>query len=345
MTGKRGKPSRKVRLEDIATRCGVSLSTVSRALAGEKGVRPDIRERIMETARTLNYAVAASVAGRKVILVASSVAMIDYVRNQFTAQVLEGLHRRAEVQGVEVITQPIENGAAGIAILQEAARDEAVAGFLFLSIDDDEVLSLTRDLGKPTVLINSDDPLMQLSSVTPCNRSAARMGTEYLLRLGHRRVAFLAKRGRRTIERRFEGWRDAMIAHGLEPAPELVITVDDWLPELAAQAMEKRAEEGRIDFTAILAAGESLAAGAMRGLSNAGYTVPGDISVIGMDDLPQAAFYNPPLTAIHIPMREIGQTALSLLLGNELEPEAPARRIELACHMVERQSVAAVAAE
>ncbi|PRD40880.1 LacI family transcriptional regulator [Phyllobacterium phragmitis] len=342
MIGKRGKPSRKVRLEDIAARCGVSLSTASRALAGEKGVRPEIRAQVAEMAKALNYSVPSAIAGKKIILAASSVAMIDYVRNQFTAQVLEGLHQRAETLGVRIVTQPMSSGTHDIAVLQEALDDDDVAGFLFLTLDDEDVLALTRDFGKPVVLVNGDDPLMRLSSVTPCNRSAARMATEYLQRLGHERILFLMRRGRRTIERRFEGWRDAMLSRNAVDIDQLVMEVGDWLPELAAETLGKRIAERGLDFTAVLTAGESLAAGAILGLQKAGYSVPQDVSVMGMDDLPQAAFYNPPLTSIHIPMRDIGATALDLLLDNVGSLTAGrARRIELACHIVERQSTAA----
>ena len=77
--GKRGKKPRRVRLEDIAAKVGVSLSTVSRALSGEKGVREDVRLRILDAARDANYALPKPVAGTKVVLAASSAAMIDYV--------------------------------------------------------------------------------------------------------------------------------------------------------------------------------------------------------------------------------------------------------------------------
>lgn len=340
LVGKRGKPSRKIRLEDIAARCGVSLSTASRALAGEKGVRPEIRLQVTEMAKSLNYTMPASIAGRKVILAASSVAMIDYVRNQFTAQVLEGLHQRAEALGVELVTQPISGASKDIGALQAALEDDSVAGFLFLTLDDEDTLALTRDFGKPVVLVNGDDPLMRLSSVTPCNRSATRMGTEYLQKLGHERILFLMRRGRRTIERRFEGWRDAIVQSGLTNHQDLIVEVDDWLPDLASDAIVKRISERGLDFSAVLTAGESLAVGAMMGVQKAGFKVPGNVSVMGMDDLPQAAFYNPPMTAIHVPMREIGAAALDLLLDSVGGMASPARRIELACHIVERQSTA-----
>src|SRR5690606_4724419 len=101
ISGKRGKASRRVRLADLAQQCGVSVATVSRALAGGPGVRPEIRDRIKAAARASNYAMPSSIAGRKVILAASSAAMIDYRRNQFTAYVLEGVQQGALALGVD----------------------------------------------------------------------------------------------------------------------------------------------------------------------------------------------------------------------------------------------------
>jgi DNA-binding LacI/PurR family transcriptional regulator len=292
----------------------------------------------MEAAKTLNYAIPASIADRKVILAASSVAMVDYVRNQFTFYVLEGLNARAKALGVEILTRPISSPAEEIGVLEEARDNEEVAGCLFLTLDDEDMLTPTSGFAKPIVLVNGDDPSMRLSSVTPCNRSAARMATEHLIRLGHRRILFLMRRGRRTIERRFEGWQDAMRQRGPFDTDGLVVEVEDWLPELGAAAIEQRIRQHGLDFTAILAAGDSLAVGAAMGLERAGYKVPDDVSVMGMDDLPQAAFHMPPLTTMHIPMREIGAAALNLLLDDLGGLSMPPRRVELACHIVERQS-------
>ncbi len=338
--GKRGTPSRRVRLEDVAARCDVSVSTASRALAGGKGVRSDLRAHIVETAKSLNYKFPASIAGRKVILAASSAAMLDHVRNQFTTHVLEGLNQRAKTLDVELVSRPIGGEAEEIAMLREAQDDPEVAGCLFLTLDDETVLTLTTGFKKPIVLVNGDDPSMRHSSVTPCNRSAARLATEHLLNLGHQRVLFLMRRGRRTIERRFEGWQDALRAAGIISSAALVEEVNDWLPELAAQAVKDRIARQGLDFTAVLAAGDSLAVGAMLGVESAGYKVPDDVSVMGMDDLPQAAFHNPPLSTMHIPMREIGAAALDLLLDDLDGMKLPPRRVEFACHIVERRSTA-----
>jgi DNA-binding LacI/PurR family transcriptional regulator len=125
---------------------------------------------------------------------------------------------------------------------------------------------------------------------------------------------------------------------------ELIVEVSDWLPELAAAAITRRIEANGIDFTAVLTAGDSLAYGAIMGLEEKGVTVPDEVSVIGMDDLPQSAFCNPPLTAMHIPMRELGSAALSLLLDDLGGAPMLPRRVELACQLVERRSTAPVRA-
>ena len=341
VSGKRGRPSRRVRLDDIAARCGISVSTASRALSGGKGVRDDLRATIIATAKALNYTMPASIAGRKVILAASSAAMLDFVRNQFTFYVLEGITERARALDVELVSRSIASRADEVALLEEASGDDAVVGCLFLTLDDEPFLALAGGFAKPIVLVNGDDPAMRRSSVTPCNRSAARLATEHLLDLGQERVLFLMRRGRRTIERRFEGWRDALRARGIEPSPDLVLEVSDWLPELAAEAVAARMNDRGLDFSAVLAAGDSLAVGAMMGLDAAGLEVPGDVSVMGMDDLPHAAFQTPPLTTMHIPMREIGAASLDLLLDDLGARHLPPRRVEFACHIVERQSTAA----
>ncbi len=338
--GKRGRPNRRVRLEEVAGRCGVSVSTASRALSGAGGVRDELRARILEAARALHYAIPASMADRKVILAASSVAMIDHSRNQFTFHVLDGMNERAQALGVELVTRPVATPEDEVALLREAGDDPTVAGCLFLTLDDQEVLTLAEGFDKPIVLVNGDDPAMRHSSVTPCNRSAAQLAAQHLLGLGHRRILFLMRRGRRTIERRYEGWRDALLSKGVTDLDDLVVEVRDWLPELAEEAVAQRIAARGLDFSAVLTAGDSLAYGAIRGVDRAGYSVPGDVSVVGMDDLPLSAFCSPPLTTMHIPMREIGAAALSLLLDDLSAVTLPSRRVELACRLVSRQSTA-----
>lgn len=338
--GKSGKPSRRIRLDDLATACGVSIATVSRALSGAPGVRPDLVEKIQRKAQDFRYALPSTLAGQRLIVLASAAAMEDYARNQFTLNVMQGIEERAHLLRADLTTQAITSTAQEEQILAAAAKDPKVAGLLFLTLDGDDMLAAARRSPKPVVLVNGDDPLMQLSSVAPSNRAAATLATDHLIRLGHRRILFICRRGRRTIERRIEGWRDRMTSGGLPLDPDLQIDVTDWLPDYAARAITGRIKERGLDFTAVLCASDSLALGALQGLQALGVDVPNQVSVLGMDGLAQGAFFTPPLTAIEIPMRHIGAAAVDLLRDLSFGAHMPARRIEIACKLIERQSCA-----
>lgn len=332
--GKRDQISRRVRLKDIAERCGVSTATVSRALSGRGYVDAELTRKIRDMALRLNYPLPNSQAGRRVLLAASGPALLDFARSQFTLHVLEGIRERCETLGMQVETRPVSTVEDEAALLAEA-QDDSIAGVLMLTIDDDAMLALARGFEKPVVLVNGDDPDMRLSSVTPCNRSAAALATQHLRRMGHRRVALLTCPGRRTIARRQEGWRDAM---GSDADPALIIEVADWRADLAADALSQRLDHHGRDFTAILATGDALAMGAYQALADRGLTVPTDLSIISIDGLPQTALLNPPLTVMAIPMRDVGAVALDLLSGSGANPTAPRRRVELACALIRRGS-------
>ncbi|MBK5016255.1 MULTISPECIES: LacI family DNA-binding transcriptional regulator [Pantoea] len=335
-----GAGYRRVRLEDIAIRCRTSLSTVSRALSGEKGVSHELRTRIQDVARAMRYTPAQELGGAGIVLAISQVAMLDYHRYQFSWYVLQGLKARATLLGVDLITHPLNDNDNGA--LQALLEEPDVGGVLALTVDDSGFLDMLVNLQKPAVLVNTEDPLMRLSSVLPCNRSATRMACEYLLDRGHRDILFLTHPGRRPIEQREEGWREAMRCRQLICDDSRILTVTDWLPELAERAVIARFRDNPHECTAILCANDSLALGAMNGMRALGVRVPEEMSVMGMNNLPQAEFATPPLTTVHLSVQEIGTLALELLQDIIEGRMAIPRRVELACAIVERQSVARI---
>jgi len=312
--GKRGRPSRRVRLEDLAARCEVSVATVSRALSGGAGVRPDLVARIQRAAQDFGYSVPSTLAGLRLLVLASPAAMADYARSQFTLNVMHGIENRAALLRADLVTRAVTGTDDDRRALEAAAADDGVAGLLFLTLDDEEMLAATRGFPKPVVLVNGDDPLMRLSSVAPSNRAAGALATDHLMRL-------------RDLQDETGGFQ-TFIPLAFHPE----------LPELAAEAIRQRVLHGGRDFTAILAAGDSLAMGAMQGLAALGLRVPRDVSVMGMDGLPQGSFLDPPLSVLEMPMEAIGATAVDLLRDLRSGPPGPARRIELACRLTRRGS-------
>jgi DNA-binding LacI/PurR family transcriptional regulator len=336
----RKDPPSRTRLQDIAARCNVSASTASRALAGRPGVREDLRRLILEEARRARYPTGVGLSGSRVLVAASSAAMTDYVRNQFSWYLMEGLRERAASVEAEVLPFAVTDGDSGA--LRQAIRQYEPQGVLLLTIDAPALLETVLDIGIPAVLVNGYDPAMRLSSVAPANRAAARLATEHLLSFGHRDILFMMKPGRVTIQRRLEGWRDALSENGLACGDDRVIRVSDWVPELAAEALKAHmARHGR-SFTAILCAADSLAGGALAALRDTGISVPDDVSVMGMDDLPVVEFWQPPLTTMHLPGHEMGGIALDVLQDVMVRTDMMPRRVELACRLVPRQSVGPV---
>lgn len=317
---------KKTRLSDIAQAVGVSTATVSRALNGEGYVRPELVEAIHDTARKLKYRSPQALTGQRVLLVTSEEAMLDSTRSQFSLYVLEGLRQRARILDAELDVLTTKTDAESA--LRSQSDKGNIAGALLLSVDD-TLLPVAREMPCPVVIVNGDDPLMKLNSVTPCNRSASALATQYLAALGHKNIAFLAKPGRRTIERRIEGWRD-ITQHGD------LIHVSDWTVEAAEHALTPYRDKP-LPFTAIVAAGDVLAIGAVRALQAMGKRVPEDVSVIGIDGLPMGGLLTPALTTMEIPMEDVGYLAIDMLCDlirdRRMRTSSPVRRIELACNL------------
>ncbi|MFD2261881.1 LacI family DNA-binding transcriptional regulator [Lacibacterium aquatile] len=330
----------RTRLQDIAARCGASPSTVSRALAGKPGVREDLRKLILEEARRARYPTGVGLAGAKVLVAVSNVAMADYARNQFTWYVLEGLKERAASVEAEIIPMSLHDGDTSA--LREAIEKQEPQGVLLLTLDSPAIIDAVLEIGVPAVLVNGYDPSMSLSSVSPANRAAARLATQHLIDHGHRDILFALRPGRVTIQRRLEGWRDAMNEAGLPCGDDRVLKVTDWVPEQAEAALGHHLAHRGFDFTAVLCAGDSLAGGILKGLQARDIPVPDKVSVMGMDDLPVVEFWQPPLTAMHLPGREMGGIALDVLQDVMVRTDMMPRRVELACKLVSRQSVGRV---
>ena len=328
----------RMRLQELAERHGVSVSTASRALSGKPGVSPELRRNLVEAAREVGYPLPGTLQGKEVLVAASRAAITDYDRNLFTAQVLAGMRERASALGLVLRTTTLRDGEPEA--LEAMLASDRPGAIVLLTVDEPEVLALVHATGLPAVLVNGDDPWMRLDSIAPCNRSAARLATDHLLACGHRDLLFLQRPGRTTIQRRLEGWRDALHAAGLPADDARVLCVADWLPELAEEALGRHLDAGGAPFSAILCAGDSLAGGAVAALEARGLKVPADISVMGMDDLPMVELWSPPLTTVHIPSRELGGIALDTLRQQIDGRIGPPRRVELACRLVLRGSVA-----
>ena len=329
-----------VTIKDIARAAAVSVQTVSNVVNGRPVVREETRARVLAICRELNYT--PNAAARSLVTGSRKMigAVVPHIGNPLYGEVTTFLTRAARALGFSTLVGDTGWEPEAEMTLLRGLIGQGVDGVILASTTVDGAgLRMVQDAGIPVVMLFNYPVPCPADSFRLDNAGAFRAVTRHLIGLGHRRILFLMRPGRRTIERRREGWQDALIQHGIAVTEEMLVPVDDWIPDLAVQAIAQRIRERGLDFTAILAAGDSLAAGAIVGVQQAGYTVPGDVSIMGIDDLPQAAFLTPPLTSMHVPKREIGMVALDLLRDGLSGPPMPARRVELACHLVERLSV------
>lgn len=245
---------------------------------------------------------------------------------------LANSHNEAE-SGIEQAMRLNEHRVAGTIVvpLQTPTPDQSTA----------MVLRALGQAGQKLVLVDEDSADENISSVTSQNREATRDLTKHLISLGHRRIAFLTSTRTEVVREREDGFREAMAEAGLSVPPEYFLEVAGRDPSLQGRQEIDVFMAMRTPPEAIVCLHDLIALNALSRCAERGWKVPGDVSIVGFDDLPQAANANPPLTSVHQPLSEIGSRAVELLI-NELKGVPDAHRHErLPCRLVVRASCGA----
>ena len=323
-------PSGRVTLRDIAEAVGVSISTASRALSGAPGISGDVRSRIQSAAGRLNYA--GAFAGTATVI--SDLHVADGSAGEFMLAVQRGMEKRARELGLTLsVTHAVPSSMAWL------EPDDGTSGYLLLSMQREDIIQHLWSRAVPAVIVNGREPLMRLDAVAPANRTGGYLGAHHLLQLGHTHILMLAHSPRPTIRDRMAGSRRAMQEAGLEDLGDLVIELEAMRTDLAYAAVKERiAAKGGSDFTAILCYNDSCAFGAIAALTEAGLSVPGDVSVVGFDDIPTAALNSVPLTTIRVDAEDIGARSVSRLIERIRSQDSLATYTETEVRLVVRES-------
>lgn len=326
--------SGKVTLRDIADAVGVSMSTASRALKGVPGISDEVRLKVQAAADRLNYA--GSPTGAVQIAVLSDLHVGESGSGEFMQAVQRGMESRARELGLALSMQLV-----GPSSIDRMEFSDDISGYLLLSMQPEELVQSLAARALPAVIVNGREPLMRLDAVAPANRTGGYLGAHHLIELGHRRILTLSHSPRPTIRDRMAGSRKALREAGLADDPNLHIELGAMRTNLAYQAMKQRlSERAGADFTAILCCNDATAFGAMAAIEEAGYSVPGDISVVGFDDIPTAALNSIPLTTIHVDTADLGARSLNRLLERIRGQDRLATYVETAVSLVVRESTA-----
>ncbi len=336
----RKKSHSSVTIVDVAKEAGVSYSTVSRVFSGFEFVNEDTRRKVVEAANHLGYVVnlqARSLAGGRSNIVGLLVPGID---NGYISEIVKGIDQELANSQYDLMLYTTHRYAGKEAYYVKMIANGLVDGLLLIVplVTENYLQALpTQDF--PYVLVDQADSERPSTTVDVTNWQGAYEATSYLIGLGHKRIGFITGIPQLSSStERLDGYRAALEHHRIPVNPDLIIegnyeTKGGYLSMLRLLNLPIRP-------TAVFAANDLSAFGALEAIRERGLEIPRDVSVIGFDDIPEASIVYPKLTTIRQPLIQIGQVAVRLLLEKLDDPEKEARRVTLATELVIRDSCA-----
>jgi LacI family transcriptional regulator len=312
--GRRGAAAATIR--DVAARAGVSVATVSRVLNGKELVREETSAQVLDAARALNYV--PNTAARSLSIRRSQTIgiVLPEVHGEFFSEVIRGIDVAARRAGYHILVSGSHSDLAEMLDVIDAMRGR-VDGMVIMAPDVD--VDKLRDQ-VPLVLLNSTDERHAAISVD--NFGGARAMMRHLAELGHEEIAFICgPKHNADARERSRGYRQAMRGVTKIEVRGNFTEASGYSAARVVLALSPRP-------TAIFAANDSMALGALGALAEAGVAVPREMSVVGFDDIPIARYMAPPLTTVGVDISELGRRAFAVLLESLNHPAAQVPRPE-----------------
>jgi len=323
----------------VARRAKVSTATVSRVLNGFPGVRAVTLARVQRAIAELNYVPNPNARSLRAGRTRLFGLIVSDVKNPFFPELIDAFESLASDRGIEVIFTHTNYDAQRLQRCIRRLIERSVDAIAVMTSEVDEVaLEQAERAGVPVVLMNQGRLAAKYPNIAVEYTTGFREALDHLLALGHRDIGFIA--GPTTLhsaQGRLNAFKAALRSHGLTVRPEWIASGD--LRVDGGRAALEQLLSRRIRPTAILASNDLMAVGALQAARNARIAVPGDLSIIGFDDLPIAEMLHPPLSTIRHPRREVATAAFDLLWKAQ-QGEAPSTMPTLHPHLVIRGSTA-----
>jgi LacI family transcriptional regulator len=334
---------KRITSQDVADLANVSRTTVSLVLNNVDGISipPATREKVYQAVQELDYvpnASAKALASQR----AQAIGLVmtrspeHIASDAFLPKIIAGLLTEIKQEQFRLLIEVVEDEHEDAYI--KLVRAKHIDGMIILTPNiADKGIAQLQKIGIPTVLFGAL-PGHALPYVQIDNIKAAKQATQHLLDLGHREIAFItnAHPSYSSAQDRLTGYENALRDAGIQVKNDL-IEYGDFSPGSGYRAMQRILEK-KIPFTAVFVASDNVALGTKSALNKAGLSIPDDVSMVGFDDLPWAAFSNPPLTTIRLPANEMAIKASQLLLDIIQEKEIETKEIILDTEIVIRES-------
>ncbi|MCG8456033.1 MAG: LacI family transcriptional regulator [Holophagales bacterium] len=347
--GASGRTKKPITLKAVAEHVGLSPATVSLVLNRSPvadSIPKETHERVFAAARQLDYRPnyhARSLRRRRSHSIG---VLVPEINDAYASSVMEGIEEQLHDSGYFYLVASHRASARRLDDNMRNLQDRSVEGFVLLATPIDFPPPL------PTVAISGHSELPGVTNVVLDHDHAARLALEHLVKLGHERIAFFkGHKDSSDTEDRWQAIAENAAQLGVEVRPELTLQLASEVNG-EGQTQEEGYREGfafgrRLlergePFTTLFAFNDVSAIGAMRAFLDAGLKVPGDVSVVGFDDIQSAAFLNPSLTTVRQPLRQMGQIAGRLLLARLDGEGAGAPWVTVQPELVVRESTAPV---
>jgi LacI family transcriptional regulator, galactose operon repressor len=328
-------------IRQIADLAGVSIATVSRVLNGRDDVAPETREAVTRVIRENGYTAnrsARSLSAGRTGLVG---VLVPLIYPAYFSSILAGAAEAMSELDLRVVLSPTgHEHDREVSLLERLMHGMTDGALIVMPEESSPELELLVSGGYRFVVV---DPIMPLAeripSVSAAHTSGADQAMRHLLELGHRRIAQITgPRGWLATEDRRRGYQAALASAGILPDPALEVEAIPEIPpgRAAAELLLDRPEPP----TAIFAFNDNIAIGAIQAARARGLSVPGDLSIVGFDDVEGATIVTPALTTVRQPLAEMGRTAVSLLNRLLERQRFETLHLELATRLVVRESTA-----
>ncbi|MFI3257815.1 MAG: LacI family DNA-binding transcriptional regulator [Spirochaetales bacterium] len=306
--------NQKFTLQEISDLSGVSISTVSRVLSNAPSVNKETRAKVLDIidASALNQI------KKKSNLIGF---LVPDINNPFFSKLLDGIGSIAKMQDYNIVVYHTENDTLQEINSIKKLLDINVDGILYISAGKvpDSLKKIFFEQYPPIVFLDRDPGLEKCNLVTASNTGGMYQATKYLISLGHEKILLLGGNLDLQInQHRLEGFERALNEHNISVKKEQVLNAE-FKKENAYNQIRHLIQENAFNYSAVCSTNDLMAFGAYQALSEFGYSIPQDVSLIGYDDIPDSSLIN--LTTVHQPFEEMGRTAMvtldSLIKGTQ----------------------------
>ncbi|MBB6732320.1 LacI family DNA-binding transcriptional regulator [Cohnella zeiphila] len=340
-----------MKMEDIARLAGVSKSAVSIAFSGKPGIGPETRERILKIAKDHGYMpkprTHAAEAGSRtltfLVFANSGIVLEQYYQQPFFRELIHYIEERCKFRGFSLLFSTIEMNKLGeqIRSIADEKRSDGVI-LLGTNLDRAQIAEIADLLPLPLVVLDNCYDTLPVHFVEINNMIGAYQAGSHLCRSGHTRIGYIASDVRiHNFEERRNGFAYALREHGVELAEDCTFTVAPTI--LSSQESLKRQlgehlEAGKPLPSAFFCECDYIAISAIKTLTEMGYRIPEDVSVVGFDNISEASIVTPELTTVHTEKEQMAHLAVDLLVQSIASEDTVNTKVKVDTQLVERRS-------